>query len=232
MTRVQVLQEGALRLSALSGDLAKLYADPAGGWKACSIDEGLVGVVLEGPPSGRAEWKARVKAVTSRMVTVLCGLCDEVGFDLCKVVLGKMELNAVRYPPGVSLYEGDDVTSWKSRADNMSGKGRAMEVLSCKLDRKEKRGWNRSSFQAGMAELKGEVRKFALQRGFCPRYNPLSLTLAIASEVGELCGCLQWLTSNMMVADVAESRMADLLEEVADVAIYCLHVDGYLEEEV
>ena len=88
MTRVHVLQEGALRLSALSGELAKLYADPAGGWKACSIDEGLVGVVLEGPPSGRAEWKARVKAVTSRMVTVLCGLCDEVGFDLRKVWAG------------------------------------------------------------------------------------------------------------------------------------------------
>jgi hypothetical protein len=35
----------------------------------------------------------------------------------------------------------------------------------------------------------------------------------------------------MIVADVAKSRMGDLLEEVADIVIYCLHVDGYLEEE-
>ena len=51
--------------------------------------------------------------------------------------------------------------------------------------------------------------------------------MALASEVGELAGSLQWLASNMAADDLEEARIGDVLEEVADVAIYCLHIENY-----
>ena len=227
MVMVDVLQEGVLRLVALAGDVARLFGEGLREWKPCSIDERMVAAVVEAPGVAREEWKAHVQATTRRMVLVLGAMCDEMGFDLCKIVVSKMDLNAARYPPGPAGYVGKDVKRWKTRTDNAPGREQRFEIAPCRLEERKKKGWNKVCFDRQLGELKEKVRNFAAQRGLGPRYNPLSLTLALASEVGELAGSLQWLASNMAADDLEEARIGDVLEEVADVAIYCLHIENY-----
>ena len=70
-----------------------------------------------------------------------------------------------------------------------------------------------------VAALTDAIRAFADARGWEPFHSPKNLTMALASEVGELCEVFRWLTD-------AESRAASrdpalrgaIADELADVA--------------
>ena len=70
-----------------------------------------------------------------------------------------------------------------------------------------------------VAALKDAIRRFAEVRGWEPYHTPKNLTMALASEVGELCEVFRWLTpeeSRNASAD-ANLRVA-IADELADVA--------------
>ena len=70
-----------------------------------------------------------------------------------------------------------------------------------------------------VAALKDAIRRFAEVRGWEPFHTPKNLTMALASEVGELCDVFRWLTpeeSRNAPAD-AKLRVA-IADELADVA--------------
>ncbi len=67
--------------------------------------------------------------------------------------------------------------------------------------------------------LKDGIRRFAAVRGWEPYHTPKNLALALASEVGELCDILRWLTPAESVAAPADPVLREALaDELADIA--------------
>lgn len=67
--------------------------------------------------------------------------------------------------------------------------------------------------------LKDGIRQFAAARGWEPYHTPKNLAMALASEVGELCDILRWLTAEESVRAPADPALrAALADELADVA--------------
>jgi NTP pyrophosphatase (non-canonical NTP hydrolase) len=67
--------------------------------------------------------------------------------------------------------------------------------------------------------LKDGIRRFAAARGWEPYHTPKNLAMALASEVGELCDILRWLTADESIAAGADPALrAALADELADIA--------------
>ncbi len=85
--------------------------------------------------------------------------------------------------------------------------------------------------------LKDAIRAFAAARGWEPYHTPKNLTMALASEVGELCDIFRWLTAEESVAvaadPVAREAVADELADVANIVfLLSVHTGIDLSEAV
>src|SRR3954468_13814122 len=70
-----------------------------------------------------------------------------------------------------------------------------------------------------VAALKDGIRRFADVRGWDPFHTPKNLTMALASEVGELCDILRWLTPEESVAAGSDPTLREAIaDELADIA--------------
>jgi NTP pyrophosphatase (non-canonical NTP hydrolase) len=67
--------------------------------------------------------------------------------------------------------------------------------------------------------LKDAIHRFAAIRRWEPYHTPKNLTLALASEVGELCEVFRWLTPEESVSASADPGLRTAIaDELADVA--------------
>jgi NTP pyrophosphatase (non-canonical NTP hydrolase) len=67
--------------------------------------------------------------------------------------------------------------------------------------------------------LKDAIRRFAAVRAWDPYHTPKNLTMALASEVGELCDVFRWLTPEQSVAAASDPQLREAIaDELADVA--------------
>ena len=67
--------------------------------------------------------------------------------------------------------------------------------------------------------LKDGIRRFAALRGWEPYHTPKNLAMALASEVGELCDILRWLTADESVAAATDPATREAIaDELADIA--------------
>ncbi len=67
--------------------------------------------------------------------------------------------------------------------------------------------------------LKDGIRRFASARGWEPYHTPKNLAMALASEVGELCDILRWLTADESVAATRDAALREAMaDELADIA--------------
>ena len=67
--------------------------------------------------------------------------------------------------------------------------------------------------------LKDAIRAFAAARGWEPYHTPKNLAMALASEVGELCDILRWLTPTESVDAASDVRTREAIaDELADIA--------------
>lgn len=70
-----------------------------------------------------------------------------------------------------------------------------------------------------VAALKAAIRQFAAARGWDPYHDPKNLTMALASEVGELCDLFRWLTPEESRAAASDPTLrVAIADELADVA--------------
>ena len=70
-----------------------------------------------------------------------------------------------------------------------------------------------------VAALKDGIRRFAAVRAWEPYHTPKNLTMALASEVGELCELFRWLTPEESVAASRDERLREAIaDELADIA--------------
>jgi NTP pyrophosphatase (non-canonical NTP hydrolase) len=70
-----------------------------------------------------------------------------------------------------------------------------------------------------VAALKAGIREFAKVRGWEPYHTPKNLTMALASEVGELCDLFRWLTpEESQQAAINPQQREEIADELADVA--------------
>jgi NTP pyrophosphatase (non-canonical NTP hydrolase) len=70
-----------------------------------------------------------------------------------------------------------------------------------------------------VAALKAGICQFAEARGWGPYHSPKNLTMALASEVGELCQLFRWMTAeeSWQACDDPDRRTA-IADELADIA--------------
>jgi NTP pyrophosphatase (non-canonical NTP hydrolase) len=67
--------------------------------------------------------------------------------------------------------------------------------------------------------LKDAIRRFAAARSWDPYHTPKNLTMALASEVGELCDVFRWLTPEQSVSATSDPQLREAIaDELADVA--------------
>ena len=67
--------------------------------------------------------------------------------------------------------------------------------------------------------LKDGICRFAAARGWGPYHTPKNLAMALASEVGELCDVLRWLTADESVAAATNPATREAIaDELADIA--------------
>lgn len=70
-----------------------------------------------------------------------------------------------------------------------------------------------------VAALKDAIRRFAAARAWDPYHTPKNLAMALASEVGELCDVLRWMTPEESAAASADPILREAIaDEMADVA--------------
>ncbi len=81
---------------------------------------------------------------------------------------------------------------------------------------------------ATVGELKAAIIAFAAARAWEPYHSPKNLAMALASECGELCGELRWLTADETRAlDPARRQaVADELADVANIVLLLSHHTG------
>lgn len=67
--------------------------------------------------------------------------------------------------------------------------------------------------------LKDGIRRFAAARSWDPYHTPKNLTMALASEVGELCDVFRWMTPEESAAAASDPNLREAIaDELADVA--------------
>src|SRR6187200_916500 len=67
--------------------------------------------------------------------------------------------------------------------------------------------------------LKDGIRRFAAVRAWEPYHTPKNLAMALASEVGELCDILRWLTAEESVRATTDPVLREsIADELADIA--------------
>jgi NTP pyrophosphatase (non-canonical NTP hydrolase) len=67
--------------------------------------------------------------------------------------------------------------------------------------------------------LKDGIRRFAAARAWEPYHTPKNLAMALASEVGELCDILRWMTAEESVRAGADAALREsIADELADIA--------------
>ncbi len=70
-----------------------------------------------------------------------------------------------------------------------------------------------------VATLKDGIRRFSAERNWEPYHTPKNLTMALASEVGELCEVFRWLTPDESVeASIDPALREAIADELADIA--------------
>jgi NTP pyrophosphatase (non-canonical NTP hydrolase) len=79
-------------------------------------------------------------------------------------------------------------------------------------------------------KIRNCLRKFARDRDWEQFHNPKSLSMAIASEAGELLELFQWLSDVDSHRIMQDSKKADAVrEEIADVLIYLIRLADRLQ---
>lgn len=81
-----------------------------------------------------------------------------------------------------------------------------------------------------IADLRARVAGFVGDRDWEPFHTPKNLSMSIAIEAGELMEHFQWLTpeeSRAAITDPAER--AGVVDELADVLIYCLSLSNAMD---
>lgn len=81
----------------------------------------------------------------------------------------------------------------------------------------------------GLAELREALRKFADERDWEQFHSPKNLSMALASEAGELLELFQWLTEEESRAlATSTSQLTRAREELADILIYLVRLADQL----
>lgn len=79
--------------------------------------------------------------------------------------------------------------------------------------------------------LKEELKRFTEERDWSQFHSAKNLSMALASEVGELIECFQWLTEKESSALSAE-QLEHVCEEIADVQIYLMLLADRLDIDI
>jgi len=80
---------------------------------------------------------------------------------------------------------------------------------------------------ASIAQLTDDIRKFADERDWDQFHSPKNLSMALAVEASEIMEIFQWLTEEQS-QDLPAEKLAELADELADVAIYLIRLSDKL----
>ena len=78
-----------------------------------------------------------------------------------------------------------------------------------------------------LTELTKSIQEFAEERDWEQFHSPKNLSMALAVEASEIMEIFQWLTEDQS-RNLPEEKLAELRDEIGDVAIYLLRLSDKL----
>ena len=158
-----------------------------------------------------------LQACTKNLIFI-CGCLNK---DFVDLINDKMEVNRLKYPlkvcDNLSIRDSVDKQAFTLPPKNVcyAPDPNAPFEVTAYFDMQKK-------FRARYHEVLAATHLFALKRNWL--YTPKEVLLAIMTEYGELCEAVNWDCSKTRVRDLGLARQHCILMEVADVAIFCLHL--------
>ncbi len=87
--------------------------------------------------------------------------------------------------------------------------------------------------QTTIADLRAKVEAFVAERDWAQFHSPKNLSMAIAIEAAELMEHFQWLTTEESESLIGEeAARGQVVDELADVFIYCLSLANVLNVDL
>lgn len=83
--------------------------------------------------------------------------------------------------------------------------------------------------QTTVAQLKQVVAEFVAQRDWRQFHDPKNLSMSIAIEAAELMEHFQWLRSDQLDQTQSAEQLAEIRDEIADVAAFLLSMVNVLD---
>jgi len=83
-----------------------------------------------------------------------------------------------------------------------------------------------------LKDIKKVIGDFRNRRNWLQFHSPKNLSMAIAIESGELMGHFQWLDCNESLELIDSDSKQAILDELADVLIYCINMADILDVEI
>ncbi|MGL6169240.1 MAG: nucleotide pyrophosphohydrolase, partial [Fusobacteriaceae bacterium] len=80
-----------------------------------------------------------------------------------------------------------------------------------------------------LKEIKALVKKFRDDRDWNQFHKPKDLAISLSLEASELLECFQWKSDQDIQEMVAKGDIEHIKHEVADVAVYLLHICDQLD---
>jgi dCTP diphosphatase len=120
-------------------------------------------------------------------------------------------------------------------SDGLVQLGVVKSVLRQNKSSKEKRiNAMTTTLPVSVADVQAAVKKFRDDRDWKQFHSPKNLSMSIAIEAAELMEHFQWLTTEQAsaLALVDSDARTAVLEELADVLIYCVSLADFLECDI
>jgi dCTP diphosphatase len=84
-----------------------------------------------------------------------------------------------------------------------------------------------------ISELRKAVQRFVTERNWDPYHTPKNLAMSIAIEATELMEHFQWLSTEQSIDLLKDNNAQEqIIDELADVMIYCLSFTNILDVDV
>lgn len=183
----------------------------------------------------------------------IAAVCSRLGLSLCFIIHQKLKLNALKYPPDLKI-TGYRLTEEEREVAADMAEEEKREIPKYKKDRAyaPKMLYSKNALpicqcpplQCGSScarpAIDGEsghcfrtwhwmIHEFAHNRNWLKRYTIEKITISLFTELGELTELFEWLHLSLK-PELDESLLARIAAELADVAIYAVHMDRVIKE--
>ena len=157
--------------------------------------------------------------------SILIHIGMQFGFSLLVLVERKMEVNKAKYPPKLCK-QTNDIQKYTTYSTVTGIKKDSDLKIYKQSDATAPKAGREAYFQffRHLPLTAEKAHTFAVERGWQDKYNGVSISLALMSELGELTSAMNWIDEETKLNDLTINQRDAILRELADITIYVTHI--------